>query len=159
MDAYQWNHSILHIWPGTTKQIDSSTLLNKFILIHRYTTEIPEPAIFLSGHVAQIGGLLIFSCNQNNRGSSSAYVTCIYCRWSVKINMCKTPHCMWRSWMHLFCICFCICNQQNPQEPQFEPHGWWRHYTGQYMRSGISLVYLCFDIIIFQPGLIISQLK
>ena len=32
------------------------------------------------------------------------YVTCIYCGRSVKINM----H-AWRSWVHLFRICFCFC--------------------------------------------------
>ena len=31
---------------------------------------------------------------------------------------------------------------QKPQDPQFEPHGWWRHYTGRYTSSEISLLYL-----------------
>ena len=48
-----------------------------------------------------------FSRNQSNRGSLSAYVT--YCGLSMKINMRKTLHSAQRSWMHLFCVCFCLC--------------------------------------------------
>ena len=39
------------------------------------TLEIPEPAPSLSRHGAKFGELLFFSCNQNNQGSSGAYVT------------------------------------------------------------------------------------
>ena len=28
--------------------------------------------------------------------------------------------------------------RQKPEDRQFEPHGWQRHYTGRYMMSGIS---------------------
>ena len=95
---------------------------------------------FLSWRGAQIGGLWVFSWNQNNRGSSGAYVTC-YCGLSVKINTRKTPHGARRSWAHLFWVCLhCMCCRQIPKDPQFEPHGWWRHYTGWYRRSGISRV-------------------
>ena len=63
---------------------------------------------FSSWHGAQIGGLQVFSCNQNTSGSSGAYVTCIYCGLSVKINMCKTLHGAQRLWTHLF---FYMCGQ------------------------------------------------
>ena len=66
-------------------------------------------------------GVLGFPCNQNNRGSSGAYVTCIYRGPSVKINMRKTLHSARRSWAHLFCMCFCACGRQKPEDPQFEP--------------------------------------
>ena len=54
-------------------------------------------------------------------------------------------HSTWRSWAHLFCVCFCVCGRQKPKDPQLELHGWRRHYTGLYRRSGISGVYLWFD--------------
>ena len=60
-----------------------------------------------------------FPCNHNNCGSSSAYVTCIYCSLSVKIN--KMPHGAQRSWTHLYYVCFSMCGQQKPEDPQFEP--------------------------------------
>ena len=66
-------------------------------------------------------GSLGFPCNQNNRGSSSEYVTCIYCYLNVKINTRKTLQGMWRSWTHLFCVGFaCVVSK----DPQFKPHGW-----------------------------------
>ena len=42
---------------------------------HKYTPEIPEFVPSLFPHGAQIGGLRVFSRNQNNRGSSGVYVT------------------------------------------------------------------------------------
>ena len=81
-----------------------------------------------------------FSRNQNNSGSSSAYVTFIYCGLSLKINMRKTPHNAQRSWMNLYCVCFMW--SAKTWRPQFESHGWWCHYMGQYRRSGIFCVYL-----------------
>ena len=83
-----------------------------------------------------------FSHNQNDRGSSGVYIICIYCGLSMKINTRKMPHSMQRSWTHLYCVCFCVCGRQKPEDPQFEPHGWRCHYTGHYRRSGISRVYL-----------------
>ena len=35
-----------------------------------------------------------------------------------------------------------MCGRQKHEYPQFEPHGWRRHYTGRYTRSGISPVYM-----------------
>ena len=61
-----------------------------------------------------------FFHNQNNRGSSGAYVTCICCGPSVKINTLeshKTLHGARRSWSHLFCLCFCVCGWKNPKTP------------------------------------------
>ena len=97
-------------------------------------------AIFIPAWGSNLG-FSGFSRNQNNRGSSGAYVTCIYCDLSVKINTHKMPHGVQRSWTHLLCIYFCVCGRQKPKDPQFERHGWC-HNTGQYSRSGISLVYV-----------------
>ena len=88
---------------------------------YRYTMEILEPAPFLFRHGAQIGGLQVFSRNQNNSGSSGVYVTCIYWGLSVKINMRKMPHSTQGSWVHLFCICICVCGRQNPKTPNLSP--------------------------------------
>ena len=90
-------------------------------LNHRYTSEIAEPAQLLSGHGAQIGSLWGFSRNQNNCGSSGAYVTCIYCGVSVKIDLGKTTHGTRRSWTHLFCIRFCLWDRQKPKDPNLSP--------------------------------------
>ena len=45
---------------------------------------------------------------------------------------------MQRSWTHLFCVCY----WQKTQRPPI--YATWLHYTGWYMRSGISLVHLWF---------------
>ena len=37
-------------------------------------------------------GVVKFSRDQNRRGLSGAYITCIYCSLSMKINMCKMPN-------------------------------------------------------------------
>ena len=80
-----------------------------------------------------------FSHNQNNHDLSGMYVTCIYCGLCVKINMCKMQRDVQRLWAHFFYV----CGWQKPKDPQFDSHGWRRHYTGRYTMSGISLVYLC----------------
>ena len=49
------------------------------------------------------------SCDQNNRDSLGAYVTCIYCSLSMNINTCEAPHDAQRSWMHFCCVCFRVC--------------------------------------------------
>ena len=44
------------------------------------------------------------------------------------------------------CICFAFvvaCVVCKTRRPHIEPHGWRRHYTGWFRRSGISGVYLC----------------
>ena len=87
-------------------------------------------------------GVFGFSPYQNNCDLPGAYVTCIYCFLSEKINLRKMGHGTRRSWSHLFCVCFCVCNRQKTRRPQFEPHVWWCHYTRRYRRSGISRVYL-----------------
>ena len=61
-----------------------------------------------------------FSPNQNNCGSSDAYVTCIYCSLNVKINVHKTPCGTQRSWTYFFCVCFlCLAKTQRP--PNLSP--------------------------------------
>ena len=94
---------------------------------HRYSIKgDPRTCAILSWHGLKFG-VFQFSHNQNNPGSGP-YVTCIYCSLSVKINMRKTPHGEQGLWTHLFCICFCMCGRQSPEDPQFEHHGWRHHY-------------------------------
>ena len=85
-------------------------------------------------------GVVWFSCDQNNCGSSDAYVTCMYCGLSVKTNRRKTPHGTPRLWTHLFCVYSCVYCWQKGKDPHIEPHGWRCHYTGWYMGS---LLYIC----------------
>ena len=59
---------------------------------HRYRLKIPERAPSLSRHGAPIWGHSSFSHDQNNRDLSGAYVTCIYCSLSVKINVREMLH-------------------------------------------------------------------
>ena len=87
--------------------------------------------------------VLDFSSNQNNSGLSGAYVTCIYCSLSVKISTRKSQHIMRRSWRHCFAFVFCVCRQQKPKDPQFEPHDWRRHYTGAAVYKVWDLPYIC----------------
>ena len=87
-------------------------------------------------------GFLGFSRNQNSRGSSGGYVTCIYCGLRVKIHALNASWCakivdkfVLRLFLHVW--------SAKTWRPHFEPHGWRRHCTGWYTRSGISRVYLC----------------
>ena len=91
----------------------------------------------------KLGGSSDFSRNLNNRGSSGAYVTCICYSFSVKINPRKTPYGAQRSWTHFVLrLFFAYVGGKKPEDPQFEPYGWWRHYTGQHRRFGMFRVYL-----------------
>ena len=102
-----------------------------------YTGDPRTCAIFILAWASNWGSSG-FPRNQNKSGSSGAYVTCIYRSLSMKVNTCKMLHGARRSWAHLFCV----CGRPKPEDPQFEPHSWRRHYTGRYRRSGISRVYL-----------------
>ena len=123
---------------NTQKKLTVCSYITKYLdQGYRYTKGDPRTcAIFIPTWGSNWG--LRSSRNHNNRGSSGAYVTCIYCSLSVKINMRKTPHGVRRSWTHLFLHVWSAKNGRL----QFEPHGWQRHYTGWYKRSGISLVCL-----------------
>ena len=68
---------------GILEEVYESSSIVVKILTHRYKKKIPEPVPFLSRYGAQIGGLQVFSCNQNNCGPSGAYVTFIYCGLNV----------------------------------------------------------------------------
>ena len=88
---------------------------------HRYTSEIPEPAL------------------------SSAYVTYMYWGLKKKANMPKTEPKVQRSWMHLFEFVFACVVCKKPKDPKSSPmaHDGLRcHYTGWYRRSRIYGVYL-----------------
>ena len=60
------------------------------------------------------------SRTQNNRRLSGAYVTCIYCGLSMKINTRRNA-----AWLAKIVdtFVFCVCGWQKPKYPQFEPHG------------------------------------
>ena len=91
-------------------------------LYHRYTPEIPEPAPSWSQHGApSYWGSSGFPCNQNNHGSSGAYVTASTAVWVWRLNTHKTAHGARILWTRRFCICFCISCQQNPKTPNWAP--------------------------------------
>ena len=69
-------------------------------------------------HFVQTGGIRIFTIIKTTIVCAGAY---LYCKLSVKTNMCKTQHGARRSWTHLFCICFCMCGQQNLNAPNLSP--------------------------------------
>ena len=115
----------------------SHLVLNKLWHNHRYTPEIREPAPSLPWHGAQFRGLwAFFSRNQSNSSLSDAYVIKSTAVW------------MWRQKRYMACkVCGCIgiefaLHAWKLEDPQTEPHGWQRHYTGRYRKSGISGVYL-----------------
>ena len=60
---------------------------------------------FFPHHQAQVQGNK--RKKKNNHGLSGAYVTCIHCNLSVKINTHKTPNNVQRSGTHLYFVCFC----------------------------------------------------
>ena len=96
-------------------------IFTKVCLTHRYIQgRSQNPQHFYPDTDLKLG-VFGFSRNQNNRGLSGAYVTCIYCDLSVKINMRKTPHGTQGSWTHLLCICFCVCGRQKPEDPTLSP--------------------------------------
>ena len=89
---------------------------------HRYTQEIPEPAPFLSRHVAQIESSG-FSRNQNNRGLY------LYCGLSVKKIMHKNAA-QRANIVDTFDFClFFVCGWQKSRRPPVWAHGWRRHIT------------------------------
>ena len=108
---------------------------------HRNTMEIPEPAISLS-NMGSNWEYLGFSHKKEKKKEKNVefdrYVTCIYCGPSVKTNRCKTS--IRSEDPGRICSVFVFVWSANT--PQFEPCGWRCHYTGQYKRSGSSLVYL-----------------
>ena len=106
---------------------------------HRYTREAQNlkhfyPTMWLK---LEVFG---FSRNQNNHGSSGAYVTCIYCSLRVKMT-CVRWNAAWRL-THLFCICSCICGWQKKKNTQFEPMGD-KAFTGGDIRELGSPLYIC----------------
>ena len=101
---------------------------------HRYTKEIREPALVLFQHGVQIGGLQVFPLIK----ITVAHVTCIFCGLCVKINTSKTWFKCRTAREDRGRIFACVVGK-NLKTPQFEPHGWRRHYTGWYTRSGIYL--------------------
>ena len=98
--------------------IAKSTFTTSFpvCLHHRYTQEIPEPALSWFWHEAKIG-VFNFSRNQNKR-SSGVYVTCIYYGLRMKINTRKT-----RKDHGCICIVFvfaCVVGKK-PKTPNWPP--------------------------------------
>ena len=85
----------------------------------------------------------IFSHNQNNRGSSGACVTYIYCGLSVKTNDRKTLYSMRRSLGTFVLRSFWRAWSAKIWRSPIWAHDWRRHYTGRYTRYGISILYLC----------------
>ena len=106
----------LYLWPLCKRSISSTD-------IHRRSQNLRHfyPSMGLKLEVFR------FFRNQNSRGSSGAYVTCIYWSQSVNINTHKRPHDVRRSWKHLHCEGFffffffacVVC--KNPKTPDLSP--------------------------------------
>ena len=96
--------------------------------------------LYLSmGLILKVSGFFFY--NQNNHGSSGAYVTSIYCSLSMKTKHAQntTQHAKIVDTLslHLFFVWL-----EKLKLPQFEPQGWRCHYAGWYTRSGCPL-YIC----------------
>ena len=114
-------------------KVNTSSSYYRYTAFTRYSeptdyTGDTRPCAILIPAWGSIWGSSGFFRNQNNYGLAGAS--------RVK----ATQHAA--LWGHLFCICFCVCGLQKRKDPQIELHGWRRHYTGRYRKSGISGVYL-----------------
>ena len=85
-----------------------------------YTGDTRTCAIFILAWGSKWGSSG-FSRNQNNRGSSGAYGTCIYCSLIVKISTHKTPHSAQRSWTHLFVFFLRVWSAKTQSTPNLSP--------------------------------------
>ena len=43
-----------------------------------------------------------------------------------------------RSWVHIVCVCFCMCGRQVLKQPQLELHGWWQEVWNHWSKSVTS---------------------
>ena len=75
---------------------------------HIYTRD-PKTCTILIPALSSNWGPSGFSCNQDNSGSSGAYVTCMHCPLSVKTDTRKTSHGLRGSWTHLLSNFSCVC--------------------------------------------------
>ena len=109
---------------------------------HRYTREAQN----LHHSYPSMGlkfGVFGFSRNQNNHGSSGAYVTCIYCS-SLRVKMtCVKWNAAWRLKIHLFCIWSCMCGRQKPRRPTIWAPCLTNAFTGDDIWEIGSLLYIC----------------
>ena len=108
---------------------------------HRYWGEIADPAPSISRHGAQFGGLRVFTVIKIIVVHQVRVLPACTAVWVWRQNAHKTLCGVQRSWTHLFCVCFCSCSRQKPEDPQIQPHCW-RCHTGWYRKSGISLLCL-----------------
>ena len=110
-------------------------------LVPQIDTRDTRPCAILIIAWGSIWGSTGFSRNQNNHGSSCAYVTYMYCGLSTNTNMHKTLHGARRSWMHLFKFAF-TCVLGKTRNPQIEPMAD-DVITQGGIESLVSLVYIC----------------
>ena len=123
----------------------TSLLLPTYILptYYRYTPEITESAPSWSQHGAEFGGLRVFSIIEIFVVRQVRVLPACNAIWAwgqTIAKRCTAREDRERIW---FCVHSCVCGLQKPVDPKIEPHGWRRHYTWWYRRSGISVVYLC----------------
>ena len=149
----KWKHRLWEQICAYTKvcfyfpsQDDSEQQYSIFFLVksHRCTREIPEPrprtCTILNTAWGSNRGSWGFSRNQNTHGLPVAYVTCSYCGLSRKIN---TSHCITHKDCARVCFVFLVFfGRQKLEDPQFDPHGWQRNYTGWHTSLGPPL-YIC----------------
>ena len=108
---------------------------------HRCRGGIPDPAPSWSQHGAQFGGLWVFPVIKIIVVRQVRKLIACTAGWA-----CKQSHAKSRAVCEdreRICFAFAfVCGRQKHEDPQFEPHGWRRHYTGRYRESGISPLYL-----------------
>ena len=104
--------------------------------------EIFESTLYLKSVSMPLNwGSSSFSCNQNNHGSSGAYVTvstASKCEYKTQINM---PHGARRSWTNPAPVFACVVGK-NPQTPKLSPMADDTITWGSIGGLG-SLVYIC----------------
>ena len=110
--------------------------------LHRNRPEIPEPVPSSSQHGAEFGGLWLFPVIKIimvRQVSVLSECTAVWEWWQTSAKM---LHGVWRSWTHLFCVYFCMCGWQKPEDPKIEPHSWQCHYTGLYRLFSLLAIIL-----------------
>ena len=103
---------------------------------HRYTLRHLDPSMGLN-----LGGLRVFLVIKIIMVRQVRKLPVCTVVWAWKQSCVKS--CPAREDRERICFVFAFaCGQQNPEDPQIEPHGWRRHYTGRYRKYGNSGVYL-----------------
>ena len=80
-------------------------------------------------HGAQFGGIQVFAVIKIIFVREVRVLPACTAVWAWRQNTHKILRGAQRSWTQLFCICFCACGRQKPEDPQIQPYCWRRNYT------------------------------